>query len=595
MGLVYLVSFGVGKVLFLALDHAETSIHFTDYLQVLLHGLSLDLSVLGYLLILPTLLCLASYAWRSAPVVGLTRWWHILSALLLGLITVGDLLLYPFWGFKLDATIFQYLDSPQNAAASVSTLYILGAVLAVLLYSGLLFLALDWHQPRHWQRGRHWWVGAFVFLVLPGPLFLMIRGGVSQATANVGQVYFSTTQLLNHAAVNPTFSLLSSLSKTDKYEDEYNYYSPSELTEHLRGLYPTESGQRDSLLTTERPNILLIILESFGAKYIGALGGTSQTSTQLDRLAKEGILFTHCYANSFRTDRGVLSVLSGYPSFPRHSVMKIPAKSRTLPSIARSLDSAGYQTDFYYGGDANFTNMRGYLMATGFDRVIDEPMLPRSLHRGNWGVQDGDLLGYLAGQIRQRPAGKPWMTTLLTLSSHEPFDVPEQRLPAKVANAFAYTDAQLGKFIDGLRQSPQWKDLLIICVADHGSNADGSEDRNSSFIHHIPMLWLGGAVRSPRTIPQLLTQSDLAATLLAQLGLPYGSFRFSRDVLSSSYTYPFAYYTFNEGYGYIDASGISVIDLQSGQALEESPTGAGERHARGQALLQTTHDDLGAR
>ena len=235
---------------------------------------------------------------------------------------------------------------------------------------------------------------------------------------------------------------------------------------------------------------------------------------------------------------GVLSTLSGYPSFPTHSVMKMPAKSRTLSGIAQELQRVGYATDFLYGGDANFTNMKGYLLGSGYERVIDDRDLDRSLPRQSWGVQDGATFDYLYRAIQQRGTDRPWHTGFLTLSSHEPFIVPYQRFAEEVPNAFAYVDDCIGRFADRLRKTKAWDNLLVICVADHGYSTGPSEERHTSQIHHIPMLWFGGAIKEPRRIDQLMTQSDLAATLLAQLGLSYRDFPFSRNYPSSQLHLP---------------------------------------------------------
>ena len=276
--------------------------------------------------------------------------------------------------------------------------------------------------------------------------------------------------------------------------------------------------------------------------------------------------------------------------------MKMPAQLRSLSGIAAELQRVGYTTDFVYGGDANFTNTQGYLLGSGYQRVTDVTGLSSSLPRNSWGVHDEATLDYVYQQIISRPKGKPWHIGLLTLSSHEPWDVPYQRLEGKERNAFAYLDTQLGRFVDRLRQRPEWQDLLIICVADHGYHrAEDAGSRHGLATHHIPMLWLGGALRGPRSFGQLMTQTDLAATLLAQLGLSSERFAFSRNVLGTDYRYPFAYYTFNDGFAYIDSTGYSVVDNATGQCIEEAGAGAELRRARGRALLQTSYDDLARR
>lgn len=589
-------SFVLQKLLFLLLTRpAGEALSLQEAWAVCWHGLSLDSSVLGYLLVLPLLLVGLSAILPPKPLKRILSVYHGIVALLLALTTIGDLRLYPFWGFKLDATIFQYLDTPGEAMASVDLPFLLVSLALALGWGLGLFVLLRWCLRGEWQRPRYPWAGLLAGVLALAPTFLMIRGSLSQATANVGQVYFSDRPWLNHAAVNPTFSLLSSLTKLEDYDAEYNFFPEDERAQLVKDLFPPASPAQDTLLKTSRPNILLIVMESFGARYIGSLGGDAEVSPHFDRLAREGVLFTQCYAASYRTDRGMVSTLSGYPSFPKHSLMKLPAKSRTLSSLALQLKGQGYSTSFFYGGDANFTNTRGYLISTGYDRVTDEPSLSRDLPRSNWGVPDAPMLDLVYQDIQQERGDRPWHKLLLTLSSHEPFDVPYQRLENPVANAFAYLDESLGHFIDRLKQTPAWEDLLVVCIADHGFTEFGRGSRNVPEAQHIPLLLLGGALRQPRQLDVLMTQSDLVATLLAQLQLPYTDFPFSRNVLGASYRYPFAYYTFNDGFGFIDSTGVTVVDNALGKPLLDAPQPSPLRRARGEALLQTTHDDLAHR
>lgn len=183
------------------------------------------------------------------------------------------------------------------------------------------------------------------------------------------------------------------------------------------------------------------------------------------------------------------------------------------------------------------------------------------------------------------------MKTLLTLSSHEPWDVPTQQLDDPVYNAFNYLDQCLGTFIDSLRQTPAWQDLLVVILPDHGYRYKGI-DETTRLYNHIPMIWLGGAVRRPCRIDRVCSQSDLAATLLGQLGLPHDDFTFSRDVLSDRYQQPFAYHTFNNGFTVIDSTGFAAYDLDAQTVIAHDGPDAGRLLRQGRALLQLTSHDL---
>lgn len=593
-----LLIFILQKPLFMLYNGSiEKGFGFADYMQVMVHGASLDAATAGYLTAFPFLLVLISIWFRKFPLKKILYGYYILAAALISIIFVVDMALYTFWGFKLDASVFLYIDSPKEALASVSVGFILLRVLAILLLIALNSWVLLKITPSVLTATRKRIAGTAGMLLLGGVLFIIIRGGVTESTSNIGQVYFSNEPFLNHSAVNPDFSLLSSMGKSQDFASEFNFFDEEKRAALFDGLYPTTDG--DSIiqvLNTKRPNILIILMEGFGGAFVEPLGGLPDVTPHFNRLSKEGVFFTNCYANSFRTDRGTVCTFSGYLGLPTASVMKIPAKSRTLPAIAEGLSKAGYKTDFLYGGDINFTNMKSYLLSTGYQRLIANTDFSLAEQTSNaWGVNDDITFEYLYNQLRSRKEEGPWHTAFLTLSSHEPFEVPYHRLEDKIPNAFAYTDECLGKFIDRLKQTPAWKDLLVICLPDHGFYYPREGSNAMPRFYHIPLLWLGGAVKQPMQVDKIMNQTDLAATLLGQLGLEHTAFTFSRNVLGSDYKYPFAFYSFNNGFSFRDSTGVTVFDNNSGSILFDEPEADESRLDKGKAILQTVYDDLGNR
>lgn len=593
-----LLIFILQKPLFMLYNGSiEKGFGFADYMQVMVHGASLDAATAGYLTAFPFLLVLISIWFRKFPLKKILYGYYILAAALISIIFVVDMALYTFWGFKLDASVFLYIDSPKEALASVSVGFILLRVLAILLLIALNSWVLLKITPSVLNATRKRIAGTAGMLLLGGVLFVIIRGGVTESTSNIGQVYFSNEPFLNHSAVNPDFSLLSSMGKSQDFASEFNFFDEEKRAALFDGLYPTTDG--DSIiqvLNTKRPNILIILMEGFGGAFVEPLGGLPDVTPHFNRLSKEGVFFTNCYANSFRTDRGTVCTFSGYLGLPTASVMKIPAKSRTLPAIAEGLSKAGYKTDFLYGGDINFTNMKSYLLSTGYQRLTANTDFSLAEQTSNaWGVNDDITFEYLYNQLRNRKEEGPWHTAFLTLSSHEPFEVPYHRLEDKIPNAFAYTDECLGKFIDRLKQTPAWKDLLVICLPDHGFYYPREGSNAMPRFYHIPLLWLGGAVKQPMQVDKIMNQTDLAATLLGQLGLEHTAFTFSRNVLGSDYKYPFAFYSFNNGFSFRDSTGVTVFDNNSGSILFDEPEADESRLDKGKAILQTVYDDLGNR
>jgi phosphoglycerol transferase MdoB-like AlkP superfamily enzyme len=567
-----------------------------DYLSVVYHGLPIDVTMAGYLIIFPFLLVIISSWWQGIPYKRLMKVYNVLIALLLALVFIGDAAVYPFWGFKLDASIFFYLKTPKEALASVSLImallgFLITGILAFLLIKLLGLMHRDMF-PVVKKRIR----ASVLMIVLLVPLFISIRGGVEESTMNIGRAYFSTYQFLNHSAVNPCFSLLSSLGKSEDYASMNEYFEEDVRAELFNGLYEKGDSSTLKLLNTTRPNILLIIMEGFGGDFIGSLGGQPGVSPRLDSLANEGVFFSNCYAGSYRTDRGVVCIMNGHPGLPTVSLMKLPIKSRTLPSLPRKFAENGYSTDFLYGGDINFTNMQSYLWSNGYQKITsDVDFSAADKKTGAWGVTDKIMFDYLLNKLKDRKDSL-WHTAFLTLSSHEPFEVPYHRLDDKICNSFAYTDSCIGALVDSLKKTPIWDNLLIVLVPDHGFCYPQEGNRQLPHVHRIPIIWVGGAVSHHQVVDDFVSQSDLAATLLAQMDIEHSDFLFSRNVLSSDYKNPFAFYTFNNGLCYIDSTGISLFDNDSKQSImEEGKEGSENRLNKGKSILQTLMDDLGSR
>ena len=509
-----------------------------------------------------------------------------------------DIALYPYWGFRLDATPLFYLQSPSDALASAPASTLILQTLVFVVYTYGIFWALKRFvlplMPE--QYVKKMFSNSVQLVLLGGILFIPIRGGVTTSTANVGMVYFSKNQFLNHSAINPCFSFLASLSKQQDFAAQYNYFSESQRSKIFKKL--TNQPQGDSipeLLTTKNPNIILILMESFSANAIEVLGGEAGVTPNINRLSKEGILFSNMYANSFRTDRGIVAVLNGYLAQPTTSIMKYPAKSQTLPSIAKSLQKKGYTSDMLYGGDINFTNMQSYFFSSGYSKVTADRDFPLKSRLSKWGANDDITFAHLYQSMTDNSRKEPFFSTFLTLSSHEPFEVPYNRLKDPYLNSVAFTDSCLGDFIDKLKKLPLWNNTLLVLVSDHGFRYPASVKEHDPKRYHIPMLWLGGAIKEPRVIANYGNQTDLAATLLYQLDLPHKEFTFSNNMVDSLQP-AYAFYSYNNGFGFIDTTGVSVYDCESEKPLIIKPEAGNEiRLNNGKALLQTLYDDLGSR
>ena len=552
--LTMLLLFVMQKVLFMLYNGSMAEgAPFLTCVASLWHGLRLDIATACYLMIIPTLVVLISCFVRL-PLRRILVPYYVIISLVFTLAFAVDTVLYSYWGAKPDANDLIYAAQPKEMLAGLPVWFtILGFAVVGLLVWGctMLFQRIT---PRHLEPQSPWW--SLLVLPLAGLIFLGMRGGLSESTANPSYAYFSSHPFCNHAALNPTFNMFHSLFKMQDLSKEFDTLPEEEVDALLDDIFEPDATLADTVLRIERPNIVMIIWEGGGK---GMVGGNA-VAPNLQRLCQEGLYFSNAYANNYRTDRGLVSVLSGWLGLPTATLMKRPDLMRYLPSIASSLKDAGYTTSMTFGGDIDYTNMRMYFMETGFSEVNGGETFPKELYSSAWGVPDEYTL-----TSALTPAQGPFFSTILTLSSHEPWEVDYHRLPDKRQNAFAYTDSCLGVIVDQLKASPQWDSLLIIVVPDHG--ATYLEGQSSADVHvsEIPILWIGGALAKTGEVNAIVNQSDIAATLLAQMHLDIKPFVFSRNVFGTKFVErkPFATHAVKNRLNYITPSGTASYDCVS--------------------------------
>ena len=597
--------FVLAKIVFMLANKEGHSFMPADIWDVIRHGLSLDGSTALYFLSVPLLMVIATIWVKGAKARKVMKRimsvYFIIVSLAFSLAFIADTSLYPFWGFKLDASCLQYLETPTEAMASVSVGYIILRFLLFLVIAFLInkmFPDLPESDGKITPLARK--LSETVLYVCFIPLMVIgIRGGVDESTTNVGQVYYSQNAFLNHSAVNPVFSFLSSFEKSANNIVSYDYYPEEECRKLIETLYPIPDSlqqnqvlnPQDSLLRNSRPNVVVILMESAGEIIAEAM-------PHLQQYKREGINFSQCYANSWRTDRGTVCTYSGYPSFPTSSVMKMPKKSRTLPSIASSLKKEGYSTHYLYGGDINFTNMRSYLISSGFETLTWKKDYTAEEQNTNkkWGVRDDITFQTLYDLVMEKSGkGTPFFLGYSTLSSHEPWVSTFHKFDDKILNSFYFLDDCLWRFIERVKKTPAWENLLIILLPDHSISYRGVEEDEAIRRNLMPMVWIGGAVKGPRDINVICNQTDLPATLLSQLGMDTGKFRWSRNVVSKDYRYPFAVHNYNNGFSVIDSTGFIVYDLDSDRLIASRSNGGKRLEKIGKTILQATTKDLSER
>lgn len=619
----FVVLFVLQKPLFLFLEKGSATQPvdniFTELPAVIWHGLPLDLSMAGYLSVIPGLLSIAVVWLKRDLVKPIMNIYFIIASLFITCSFVLNASLYPYWKYPLDSTpLFYFFTSPADAIASVSIWQvILSIVILIVLTIGVWFtLRMRGEKRRCYSRysygyggfgrgkrnrfddfDRHRGRTSIILLLLTGLLFLPIRGGITVSTMNTGQAYYSQNAYLNHSAVNPLFSLLESITHQEDFASQYRSMKDKEADKIFATMTSTSDENTYPLLNEATfkkgtPDILIVIMESFASDIMPSMGSYKDVAVCLDSIAQQSILFTRFYANSFRTDRGMVSILSGYPAQPTTSIMRYPRKTSQLPSIARNLVKyKNYKTTYYYGGDADYCNMRSYLVSQGYQHIISDANFPIEDKISKWGVPDHILAARMMKDIKaQQNEKRPMLRILQTSSSHEPFEVPYHRLKDKRLNAFAYTDSVMGAIVREYRKLPRWKNTLIVFVPDHvGSYKENLNDHDRSR-YQIPLILAGGAISRPMKVGIIGSQQDIAATLLGQLGVEHREFTFSKNMMSDA-TPKFAFFAVNDAFGVVSEENSLIYDNRAKRIVYDKGE-KGFNLKRGQAYLQKLYDDL---
>lgn len=566
------------------------------WVQSALHGLKMDISFTGYLLIIPTLLMaftFFSWSWYNAFI----KIYSIITACIIATLVTFDLELFRAWGFRIDASSLHYLQTPREALASMGAAPV-GLLLTLLFILGSLSIWLlsavrNRFVPRF--RGVNALTAIIVFVLLAALWVIPIRGGLQLAPMNQASVYFSDKSFANYAAVNVPWNYAHSILNRNSYSktNPFGYFPQKEADARVRQLY-TATTPDQYLLKTSTPNVIVIIWESFTAKAVGSLGGLPNITPRFDELTKEGILFTNLYASGNRSDKGMVAILSGYPAQPTESIIKIPTKTRSLPSLPHAFKEKGYHTSFYYGGETEFANMKTYFLQQDFNKITDINSFEKKDMNSKWGAHDHVVLNRLLEDLDQ--AKSPFFATLFTLSSHEPFEVP---VPTVIKgnsqenlflNALHYSDESIGNFIQTAKTKPWWNNTVIVILADHGHPLpETSKEKPSEF--HIPMLWLGGALQQTNIRVNILaSQTDMASTLLNQLHIPANQFSWSNDIFGTK-RQVFAYFAFSNGFGWMRPEGYIIRDNIGGNIVEKKGSINLSEVETGKTYLQASFND----
>ena len=598
--LFWIVFFVFGRLIFL-LFYFDKSIEIglKNVFLSFVYGIQLDLSFTAYLCLFPFLLISFSFFIEKNIIKKILNFYSITVIIFCSLMMIIDVGLYKAWGVRIDSTFLNYINTPELMLASVSKTQLVFGTLAWVLIS---FIFIKFYNKlfknfiKKVDKGH--FIEIVVFLFFTASLIIPVRGGFQTIPVNQSNVYFSNKMFANHAAINYTWNFFNTIKRKTDNTNPYKIYSQEEANQIVsKTRNALLKNQQDIILNTQKPNVILIIWESLSAKIVGSLNGEPTVTPNLNRLSKEGILFTNFYSNGDRTDKGIPAILSGYYPQPAIRIMRMPNKTRSLPMLPKEMDKLGYKTSFYYGGDLNFGNMNTYLRSAGIQKIIDGSEFDKKDWNSKWGAYDDVFLKRFASDLT-KDNKQPFFKIALTLSSHEPYEIKgeykfgENGESNKYRSAHFYTDKVIGDFIDFAKKQDWYKNTLIVIMSDHGHSSptpDNPYFGTKKF--HIPMLWLGGALsKKGIKIDNISSQVDFSYTLLNLLKADTSKFNFGKHIFNNS-DEQYAYYSFNKGFGMYSRKGTFIYDYVSKKPIQKIGV-TKELDSLGKAITQLSYQDF---
>ena len=570
--LLLLILFNLGRFLFLVGYGSLNSFH--QISELISHSFRLDFATIAECLTLFFLSIILRPILTGKITFLITKYTSILLAILLSLIYAGEITTYEEWGGKLNYKVFIHLGNPTEIfqtssfgqmllfALVFATIFGVYVILRKSKFLGFRQLHDSITAPIIGLKKNAFTVAQFVVL-LPVLLAIM-RGGIQPIPINLSSAYYSTDMVNNDAAVNSLWSLGYSLSENYanfdnrnpfKFQDNVTaqaivdkIHSPVKMAIGSDSIYKETPI---SIFKFERPNIVLLILESWSANVISSMNGPSSLTPNFDNLVKDGLLFTEFHASGYTSDLAMPAIFSSFHALPVASIVTQPSKVKHLPSLARHLNNNGYSTSFYFGGQLYYGNIKSYLMLQEFQKIVEENDLSPDLPRGRLGIHDEYLFDIHQRELAEMASQQPFFSALFTLSSHAPYDMPAKSVQQydeeynPYLNSVHYTDSCLGVYFTNLRSQPFYENTIFIITGDHGHYAPKSGNKFSKGFNQIPLLIYGPALKDSLNglrLDHLSSQVDLAPTLLSQLGIPIDKFKWGKNILDPGAP-QFAYYS----------------------------------------------------
>ena len=573
----WLTYFALARLVFLAFHHhvLDAATHsLGEVMWSFVHGMRMDASMAAYLSIVPFIL----YPFINHTAVGKAlRFYHYVILAMVSLAVVTDLGSYKAWGFRLDASILDYLSHPKEAAASTMT--------APLGWLGLIFvffMVTFGYVFREWVEEKEKATRKPCLLMVLPLLLLPMRGGWGVAPLNPGSVFFSSQPFLNVLALNAPWHFMHTVAHKKMKKNPFVVCS-KEALQHTLDSLTAKSDPAFYVHKKEKPNVIIVIWESLTAKLHQKQHEGVTVIPTIDSLTRASVWFSNMYASGDRTEKGLAAILSGYPAQALTSIVKETKKAGSLPSPIPSFAQQGYHTSFIYGGDLEFAGMGAYVRSMGFGQILEMDDFPKEQHNSKWGAHDEFIFQKSIETLKTHGTDKPFFQVVLTLTSHEPFETPR---PKRIKgndelslfyNAHRYTDDCLKEYIRALQKEKLWDDTILIVLGDHGHRLPTTQRKTEDFA--IPMIWTGGAIDTTFQHTNTTSQTDLMATLFAQLKWDNSAFVFGKNSLSNQGA-EWAFFAFNNGIGYVNKEGAVVFDNAGRRVMEQKGSGAAVETAR---------------
>jgi len=562
----WMLLFTIQRILFLSLYHSELKgIPFTHILLSFVYGLTLDISASSYLIFFPMLLITVGMIIKKDTLFfKIADWLNYFFIFFCLLIYCIGIALYANWGQKINSKALSFLIFPREIVGMIMDVYnILYFSIFVVFILSVIYLYRRYFRSK--QNASVGIIASVIFFIFFSAGCLVgVRGGFQQFPINKSWCYFSKHSTLNFASLNDFWNFFDIIVNPQVKSNPYIYTDKEAAQKTISDLYNTPDST-EIIVKNNRPNIVLIIMESMSADAIACFGGEPGIAPKFDTLAKESLLFRNFYATGFRTDQGLGALVSSFPAQPVSAIISNFGKFDHLPSLIRVLGDNGYNTSYYFGGDLLFANTKTYLQVAGIDKMIGHEEVPHT-RETDWGAYDEDVYKYQVNDIGNTK--QPFFSIIMTLTNHEYFTADVEKINHGTSendlyhNTAHYADKCLYDYIQQAKKQKWYANTLFIITGDHAHKHPLERKYNEPDRHHIPLLICGGALKDEyrgKVITKTASHLDIAATILGQLGIKNTGFKWSKNFLNK-YSKGFAFYTFDNGFGFVTDSTEVVYD-----------------------------------